>query len=683
MKNIARKTSQTILTLSLALLSLSAFAQNGNCTSGDCRDGIGTYVWNNGEKYAGDFSDGKMHGKGTYTWPNGHQYKGDWLNGKQNGYGTYLWPNGKTKHGQWASGAIVKELTSLPSGTSSNTTTTAATSTRTTGCVSGDCENGQGLYIWTNGDKYQGQWLNGKFNGQGAYTWVDGSKYSGAWQHGAKNGQGTFYEATGKAKTGFWQNDKLANASGTRPPTTTVATTNTSGKGCVTGNCTNGLGIYIWSNGDKYEGDFKNGKPDGSGTKHYADKGRYLGEWKNGKREGMGIQYMPGLKKSAGKWYSDSFAQEIKGMGAPEVPIVSSGTRPSTTTTRPPTTTTTTTPVVASQTDTKKPDLVITDPAVSRGFTVVTKGNSITVRGYATDESGVKTVRIAGVEAKLSEPNAKRTEFEAFVTLSRGQTDLWAEALDNAGNRYYQSYNLQISDVQDVTSKGLGTFQARTALIIGNSEYSISPLPNAKNDADSVAMALRSLGFEVMHYTDLSYQQMEAAINDYGNKLRTRGGVGMFYYAGHGIQIEGENYLVPTSASIRKEKDIKYKSVHLGYLLDEFEGSGNDMNIVVLDACRDNPFSAKYRSVRNGLAGIAVAPIGTFIAYATSPGSVASDGEGTNGLYTQELLKALRHPRLKIEDVFKVVRANVRRLSQGMQVPWENSSIEGDFYFRQ
>ncbi len=677
-----------VLVLFIMLLTIPAFAQNGNCLSGNCRDGVGTYLWNNGEKYVGGFQNGEMHGTGTYAWPNGHKYEGEWRNGRQNGLGTYVFPSGKTKYGQWQNGAIVKEMTK-PSGNSGTTvssgTNTSTRPTKTTGCVSGNCENGSGLYIWSNGEKYEGQWNNGKFHGKGAYTWVDGSKFSGNWVMGEKTGYGTYYQADGTSQTGNWQNGELAGNS-SKPPsnnnnaTTTTTSGNTSGKGCIKGNCKNGVGLYVWPNGDRYEGEFLDGKPHGAGTKYYANKGKYIGEWKKGKREGRGIQYMPGLKKSSGVWFSDSFAEAISGMAVPETPIVSSGK----TTTRPPTTTTTRPPTTTTaQADTKEPELFITEPAVSRGFTVVTKGNSITVKGYATDESGVKSVRIAGVEAKLSSPNSKRTNFEALVTLNRGQSDLWAEAVDNAGNRYNQRYNLQISEGIDVVTKGPGAFQARTALVIGNSNYSISPLPNARNDADSIAMALKNLGFEVMHYTDLTYQQMEAAINDYGNKLRTRGGVGMFYYAGHGIQIDGQNYLVPTSASIRKEKDIKYKSVHLGYLLDEFEGSGNDMNIVVLDACRDNPFSAKYRSIRNGLAGIAVAPIGTFIAYATSPGSVASDGDGTNGLYTQELLKALRYPRLKIEDVFKVVRANVRKMSQGMQVPWENSSIEGDFYFKQ
>ena len=153
MKNIVRKTISTMLGLSLMLLALPAFAQKGNCTSGDCRDGIGTYVWNNGETYTGDFNAGQMHGTGTYTWINGDKYKGDWRNGKQNGYGTYTWPSGKSKYGQWQHGVMVKEATA-PTNSGPATTPTTTVVTKTTGCVSGNCENGRGLYIWKNGEKY-------------------------------------------------------------------------------------------------------------------------------------------------------------------------------------------------------------------------------------------------------------------------------------------------------------------------------------------------------------------------------------------------------------------------------------------------------------------------------------------------------------------------------------------------
>lgn len=220
----------------------------------------------------------------------------------------------------------------------------------------------------------------------------------------------------------------------------------------------------------------------------------------------------------------------------------------------------------------------------------------------------------------------------------------------------------------------------RVALIIGNADYANAPLRNPANDARAMAKSLRSLGFEVMEHINVNQETMETAITQFGNKIKN-GSVGLFYFAGHGLQVQGENYLIPLKAKIDKEQQVKYKSVNLGLVLAEMDAASNPMNIVILDACRNNPFKASSRSNTRGLAST-TAPTGTFIAYATAPGSVAADGEGANGLYTQELLKMLRVPGLTIEQVFKKVRAKVLQQTNGKQTPWENSSIIGDFYFK-
>jgi uncharacterized caspase-like protein len=158
--------------------------------------------------------------------------------------------------------------------------------------------------------------------------------------------------------------------------------------------------------------------------------------------------------------------------------------------------------------------------------------------------------------------------------------------------------------------------------------------------------------------------------------------VGLFYYAGHGLQYQDENYLVPVDADVKFEDDIVRMCFPVQRMvLANMERSNSRMNIVILDACRNNPFPATTRSVGSGLAEMKRAR-GSFIAYATSPGSVASDGSGRNGLYTQELLKALRKPNLTIEQVFKDVRMNVLRLSGDKQYTWDSSNIIGEFYFK-
>jgi len=220
----------------------------------------------------------------------------------------------------------------------------------------------------------------------------------------------------------------------------------------------------------------------------------------------------------------------------------------------------------------------------------------------------------------------------------------------------------------------------RVALVIGNSEYDTGPLLNPSNDARAMAVALRETGFEVMEYINLANQaDMKRAIREFGRKIQN-GGVGLFYYAGHGIQVNGKNYLVPIKAQIYAEEEVEYESVDVGFVMSQMEIARNRMNIIILDACRNNPFARSWRSAATGLAFIN-APTGTMIAYSTAPGSVASDGTGANGLYTEELLKQIQRGGLKIEDVFKQVRSEVLDKSNNMQTPWESSSLVGDFYF--
>ena len=221
----------------------------------------------------------------------------------------------------------------------------------------------------------------------------------------------------------------------------------------------------------------------------------------------------------------------------------------------------------------------------------------------------------------------------------------------------------------------------RLALVIGNSNYQhTSPLRNPANDARSMSQVLKQLGFAVTALVDADQRTMETEIARFGETLRRNEGVGLFYYAGHGMQVGGENFLLPVGIDPKTEADIKYDAVPVGKLLGQMEAAGNGMNLVILDACRNNPFKRSFRSASRGLAQV-VAPAGTFISYATAPGSVAADGDGRNGLFTEKLLKHMQTPGLKLEEVFKRVRADVQQDSQSQQVPWDSSSLTGDFFF--
>ena len=222
--------------------------------------------------------------------------------------------------------------------------------------------------------------------------------------------------------------------------------------------------------------------------------------------------------------------------------------------------------------------------------------------------------------------------------------------------------------------------ESRVALVIGNAAYRDSPLANPVNDAKAISEALRAAGFEVIERHDQGAVEMRRAIREFGEKLRGKG-AGLFYFAGHGVQVNGRNYLIPANADIKYEDEIEDQSVDVSLVLSKMESAKARISLVILDACRNNPFVRGSRSAQQGLAAME-APIGSLIAYATSPGQVASDGLGRNGLYTQYLVREIERPGLKVEDVFKRVRAAVRQASNGRQVPWENTSLEGDFYFR-
>lgn len=222
--------------------------------------------------------------------------------------------------------------------------------------------------------------------------------------------------------------------------------------------------------------------------------------------------------------------------------------------------------------------------------------------------------------------------------------------------------------------------EQRLALLIGNAAYDTAPLRNPVNDARAMGTTLRGLGFRVQVLENAPLTKMKQAIDEFGDTLQRDRGVGLFYFSGHGMQVKGRNFIIPIGAQIKGERDIEYESVDVGRVLGKMEDAGNRMNMVILDACRDNPFARSFRSATGGLASLDAAS-GTFIAYATAPGRTADDGVGTNGLYTAQLIRYLQAPGLKVEDVFKRVRVEVEQQSNGKQVPWEASSLKGDFYF--
>ncbi|MBI5922631.1 MAG: caspase family protein [Betaproteobacteria bacterium] len=221
--------------------------------------------------------------------------------------------------------------------------------------------------------------------------------------------------------------------------------------------------------------------------------------------------------------------------------------------------------------------------------------------------------------------------------------------------------------------------QQRIALVIGNAAYQSSPLQNPVNDARAMSAKLKNLGFEVIEKQNLATKQIGATLREFRSRLKP-GTEALFFYAGHGLQVKGVNYLPAVDADITAEEEVPMQSINVNQVLEIMEEAKTRLNLIFLDACRNNPFSRRFRSAGDGLAKVN-APSGTLISFATRPGSVAADGTGQNGLYTEQLLLAMDQRNMPVEQVLKQAAAGVKKASKGQQEPWSEGMIEGDFYF--
>jgi uncharacterized caspase-like protein len=225
--------------------------------------------------------------------------------------------------------------------------------------------------------------------------------------------------------------------------------------------------------------------------------------------------------------------------------------------------------------------------------------------------------------------------------------------------------------------------ERRVALVIGNATYKNSPLRNPVNDSNDMAQSLKAVGFDVVQINNATLAQMREATRRFADKLASSD-VGLVYYSGHGLEVKGKNYLVPVNADIAREYEVADQAFDASQFLVMMESvrgpNAQRVNILIVDACRNNDLPKSWRSASSGLARMD-APGGTFISFATAPGKVAADGQGRNSPYTKHLLQAMKQPNVPIEQAFKYVRRNVMDETKGEQVPWDNSSLVGDFYF--
>ena len=522
---------------------------------------------------------------------------------------------------------------------------------------------------YRNGYQYVGEVFQNLRHGYGILYYGDTKVFEGQFKNNEKNGTGKLFDSKGLfVKTGIWQdgvilednfadNSKQANnTQNTQNNATPVVYGKSNLPACQGSDASrwsNCQGAFNYTNGDRYEGEFRDGKLSGQGTYYFlADnefKGdKYVGELKDGSVYGQGTytfangdmyegEYKDGVSNGQGtyKWANgDKYVGEWKDNQRTGRGIIYSA--------------------IGSIKDSGiyKDNVLVTSQYIDpNSFTRIARNSTAPVVSDAQRQENERKA------AQLEEDRRRLEEEKRQIALERQRVDS-------------QKNQAQIAPDN----------RRRFALVIGNDSYSSLPvLSNAVNDSKAMSEALKQANFEVSYYKNLSKRQMEEALNNFSKKLG-KDDVGMFYFAGHGIQADSRNFLIPVSENVKKSSDVPFEGVDVDRVMASLRDSRNSLNIVVLDACRNS------LDTRGGMSrGLTVtdAPQGSIVAYATSPGKTASDGDSGNSPFTKNLIRVMQRKGLKIEDVFKEVRVAVSRETNGEQVPQELSQLVSDFYFRQ
>jgi hypothetical protein len=591
-----------------------------------------------------------------------------------------------------------------------------------------------GTYIEpNNGRKYVGEWRDGKWNGRGNLNFPLGDNYVGGFKDNNRNGQGNLYFGNGKRYFGEWKEDNFHGYGTLYAPDRSIINQGIWAEGkfvrsvpvqqatepnqenerlraeadeakrkqaeaelppCPSsGYRHNCFGTFTFADGEKYVGEFKDDKRNGQGTATFASgSGGYVGEWKDGKYNGQGTHTFKGSKYvgefkdykrdgqgtltfATGQKYVGEFKNDIwHGQGTF---TFSDGT------------------VYVGE---------YKDGKYNGRGTLYASNGSIINQGIWADGTFVRSapvqqatipnqenerLRAEAAEAKRKQAAAeeKMRDAQLLALQNRENERLRAQAAE-AKRKQAEAEEKTLVAQQQTTLTPPVTIQAtiptgkRVALVVGNKNYKVRPLQNTLNDADDISRSLRTSGFEVIDLRDATLPQMRTAVRQFGDKLLTYD-VGLVYYSGHGVEVKGRNYFIPVNADIQREDEIADQGLDVSLILEKMSTAGKGVNILIVDACRDDPFGRSFRSTSRGLAQMD-APRGTIIAYSTSPGKVASDGDTRerNSPYTKHLLRAMQSPNKPIEQVFKEVRRAVQDETKNQQTPWENTSLSGDFFFK-
>jgi hypothetical protein len=551
------------------------------------------------------------------------------------------------------------------------------------GCLQGNCYTGHGTMKYDSGNQYTGTFKNGFRDGEGVFVFSNGDKYIGEYKAGKRKGIGIYLFHDGLKYEGEYADDAR-----------------------------NGFGIFTLNNGARYEGEYKDGMKHGQGKFIYPDGRTVNGTWKFGafvepSKATIGDNDMmtSAYSLTVNSWPSDAI---VKFLDSPLIYVPGIKLLPGRYKLE--------VSHLKYETKVEYADILGNDLVVPvtlrlksqpleqrRASKSVIDGNDTTQERTSHDTApGDKEKKILVRAIELNREDATDNSEAGKKQQSGSEEQLEAmdqQRIDTALSENESAQKLSMieqlkQEIEMLKSsiespKLLSLVQLpgskdnfeRVALVIGNSQYPlVGELKNPENDAKDMAEALRKLNFNVTLKLNADQQEMEIAIQEFGEKIKEES-VGLFYYAGHGLQMGGKNYLIPVQSRIKKAKDVRYKAVDLNMLIDEMSYAENGKNIIILDACRNNPFpKEKSRNASLGLARTEV-PAGSLIAYATGPGSVAIDGEGRNGVYTSYLLANIDTPGIPIEMVFKRVLQGVASGTDRKQIPWMSSSLDIDFYF--
>jgi len=448
----------------------------------------------------------------------------------------------------------------------------------------------------------------------------------------------------------------------------------------------NGKGTFTYANGNKFVGEFKDDKYNGQGTFTFADGMKYVGEWKDGKRDGQGTETNANGSKFVGEFkdnkpngqgtftlangarqigeYKDGY---LSGLGIrydDKGKIIVSGYFEAN----------------------KLVYSAYVDPA---RFTNIQSNPTQTAEGRRQreleerEQERLRTAESQAERRRAEEVLQRQRELEEReARVSERERLRTAELQAERKRREELEEKLRLAQQPPAVTASVGK---RVALVIGNAAYKQSPLDTPVNDAKDVAAALRVSGFETQELLNATKTQMLEATRAF-ERMVLNSDVALIYFAGHGAEVKGKNYMIPVGANIAREYELSEQAYDAAQWLDMLEGvrgtNSKRVNIVILDACRNNELTRSWRSSSNGLAKMD-APVGTFLAYSTAPGKVASDGDrgARNSPFAKHMLTAIKQPNMPIEQVFKRVRSAVIDETKGDQIPWDSSSLVGDFFF--